>query len=256
METIFKDLKSKNVIITGGSGFLGSQIAQAFKKNKSNIFILDINKPKKKTDNIKFFKCDITNELEVKNVTKKILSTRKKIDILINNAASDYVPKKNKKKLSFETFDLNHWKRDISISLDGAFICTKVFGSLMAKQKDGIILNISSDLGIIAPNQNIYKSLGFVKPVTYSVVKHGIIGLTKYTASYWAKKGVRCNAIAPGGITNNQSKKFLNKVNSLIPLNRLANVNEYNDLVLFLCSKSSSYMTGSIIIADGGRTII
>ena len=96
----------------------------------------------------------------------------------------------------------------------------------------------------------------FVKPVTYSVVKHGIIGLTKYTASYWAKKNIRCNAIAPGGIFNHQNKKFVNKINKLIPLGRMAEINEYNDLILFLCSKASSYITGSVVVADGGRTII
>ena len=104
--------------------------------------------------------------------------------------------------------------------------------------------------------RKIYKGLGFIKPVTYSVVKHGIIGLTKYTASYWAENNIRCNAIAPGGISNKQSKKFLNKIKEIIPMNRLAKIDEYNDLILFMCSKSSSYMTGSIVIADGGRTLI
>jgi NAD(P)-dependent dehydrogenase (short-subunit alcohol dehydrogenase family) len=88
------------------------------------------------------------------------------------------------------------------------------------------------------------------------VVKHGINGLTKYTAAYWAKKNVRCNALAPGGIFNNQKKSFLEKIKKVIPLKRLAKKNEYNDLILFLCSESSSYMTGSIVISDGGRTII
>ena len=92
----------------------------------------------------------------------------------------------------------------------------------MAKNKGGVILNISSDLGIIAPDQNLYKDLKFKKPVTYSVVKHGLNGLTKYTASYWANKNIRCNAIAPGGIENNQNKKFLNKLKKVIPMGRLA----------------------------------
>ena len=126
----------------------------------------------------------------------------------------------------------------------------------MAQKKDGVILNISSDLGIIAPNQDIYKKTNFIKPVSYSVVKHGIIGLTKYTASYWAKKNVRCNAVAPGGIFNKQNVTFLNNIKKVIPVGRMAKKNEYNDLILFLCSKSSSYITGSVIVSDGGRTII
>ena len=126
----------------------------------------------------------------------------------------------------------------------------------MAKQKNGgVILNISSDLGIIAPNQKIYKKF-FVKPVTYSVIKHGIIGMTKYAASYWGKKNVRCNALAPGGINRSFNKSFVNKITKLIPLNRMAKINEYNNIVLFLCSDDSSYITGTTIISDGGRTII
>ena len=152
--------------------------------------------------------------------------------------------------------NLSLWKKDLAVGLNGSFICTKIFGSLMASIKKGVILNISSDLSIIAPNQEIYKDLNFVKPVTYSVVKHGINGLTKYTAAYWANKNIRCNAIAPGGIFNHQDKSFLKKIKKVIPLKRLAKKNEYNNTILFLCSDSSSYMTGSIVIADGGRTII
>ena len=126
----------------------------------------------------------------------------------------------------------------------------------MAINNGGVILNIASDLGIIAPNQDLYSKNKFTKPVTYSVVKHGIIGLTKYTASYWAKKKIRCNAIAPGGMFNNQNKNFLNKINKIIPLGRMAKKKEYDDLILFLCSQASSYMTGSVVVADGGRTII
>ena len=124
----------------------------------------------------------------------------------------------------------------------------------MAKFKKVTIINISSDLGIIAPDQRIYNNKNFVKPVTYSVVKHGIIGLTKYTASYWGKKNIRCNAIAPGGIFNNQDKSFLRKISKLIPMGRMAKKNEYNGLILFLCSDHSSYITGSVMVADGGRT--
>ena len=92
--------------------------------------------------------------------------------------------------------------------------------------------------------------------MTFSVIKHFLIGLTKYTASYWGGKNIRCNAIAPGGIYNNQNNSFVKKLNNLIPLGRMAKVNEYNALVLFLSSDLSSYITGTTIVADGGRSII
>ena len=163
---------------------------------------------------------------------------------------------RNKEKFELENFSAKVWKEDLNVGLTGSYLSTKIFGTYMAEKKSGVILNISSDLGIIAPNQGIYKKTNFVKPVSYSVVKHGIIGLTKYTASYWAKKNVRCNAIAPGGIYNKQNANFLKNIKKIIPIGRMAKKNEYNDLILFLCSKSSSYITGSVIVSDGGRTII
>jgi len=251
---MFNDLKNKNVIITGGLGFLGKQIIQAFSEQGSNIIILD-NKKRVISNKFEHYVCDISKEKSLEMISKKILSKYKKIDILINNAATNHNIK-NKIK-SFEKFKLKIWEKDIMIGLTGSFLCTKIFGTIMSKQKDGgNIINISSDLGLIAPDQRLYNHTAFRKPVSYSVVKNGIIGLTKYTASYWAKKNIRCNALAPGGIFNNQDKKFISKIKKLIPLNRMAKINEYNQTILFLASDASSYMTGSIVVSDGGRTII
>ena len=255
IKKISLNLQNKNIVITGGNGFLGTQISNALLNEKANVYIIDIKKPKKRTS-AKYFKSDITNEQNLKKILKFFKLKKIKIDVLINNAAIDYPPLKSKKKFKLEAFPNNLWDKDISVSLKGSYLCTKIFGSYMSKFKKGSIINVSSDLGIIAPDQRIYKNSGFVKPVTYSVVKHGIIGLTKYTASYWGEKNIRCNAIAPGGIYNNQDNSFVKKINQLIPLGRMAKKNEYNGLILFLCSDLSSYMTGSIIVADGGRTII
>ncbi len=250
------NLENKNIIITGGNGFLGGQIVNALINEKANVYIIDLKKPKKKILS-KSFITDITNENELKKIVNFFKLKKIKIDVLINNAAIDYPPSKSKSNnFKLENFSNNLWDKDISVGLKGSYLCTKVFGSYMAKFKKGSIINVSSDLGIIAPDQRIYKKSGFVKPVTYSVVKHGIIGLTKYTASYWGKKNIRCNAIAPGGIFKKQDKSFVKKINQLIPLGRMAKNKEYNGLILFLCSDLSSYMTGSVVVADGGRTIL
>ena len=146
----------------------------------------------------------------------------------------------------------------MSVGLTGALICTKIFGTEMSQNKSGVIINIASDLGIIAPNQTIYKidnkNQQNVKPVSYSVVKHGLIGLTRYTSTYWAKDGIRCNALAPGGVYTNQSSVFVNQLKKLIPLNRMAHVDEYQATLIYLCSDASSYMNGAVISVDGGRT--
>jgi len=250
------NLNNKNIVITGGSGFLGAQITEALLREKANVYIIDIKKPKKKGA-AKFIQTNITHNNELKKVLQFFKLNKIKIDVLINNAAIDYPPSKSKNKnYKLENFPDHLWDKDMLVSLKGSYLCSKIFGSYMAKFKKGVILNVSSDLGIIAPDQRIYGKSGFVKPVTYSVVKHGIIGLTKYVASYWGKKNIRCNAIAPGGIYNNQDPSFVKKINELIPLGRMAKKNEYNGLILFLCSDLSSYLTGSVIIADGGRSVI
>ena len=234
-------LKKKTAIITGGCGLLGWQHALALGEINYNVIILDNDKNKIKLKkkaiefklyNFEIFSVNITSEIKVHNVVNKILKKYHKIDILINNAAIDYVPK-NKNQVK----------------------CSKIIGCEMLKKKSGIILNIASDLSIIAPNQNLYKHLKTVKPVTYSVIKHGIHGLTKYLASLWAEKNIRVNTLSPGGIENNQDKKFIKKVKKIIPMKRMARITEYKETIKFLCSKESSYITGQNFVVDGGRTI-
>lgn len=256
MKHTFTDLKNKVVLLTGGNGFFGKQICNAFLKSGCKVILIDIKKRKLNHKNIFFFNCDITSEKQIKFIASRISKKFKRIDILINNAANNYSPRKkkiNKKQFNLENFDKKLWDKDLHVSLTGAFLCTKIFGKIMSLKNRGNIINISSDLGIISPDQRLYSD--FVKPVSYSVVKHGIIGLTKYTATYWANKNIRCNCFAPGGIYNKQPKKFLNKLKKLIPLNRMAKKNEYNSAILFLASDASSYINGSTIVSDGGRTI-
>jgi len=251
MNCIYPDLKHKTIIITGGLGFLATQFIEAFKDSSSNIIILDKEQSIKKN----YFKCDITNEKKLIATLKKIKKKFRNIDVLINNAANNYGPGNNSFNTKLESFDEKIWDNDLKVGLKGAMLCTKIFGGAMSKQKNGgNIINISSDLGIIAPDHRIYEK-NHVKPVTYSVVKHGIIGLTKYTATYWPKK-IRCNALAFGGMKNNQKKSFIKRISQLIPMKRMANKNEYNNTILFLASAASSYINGATIVVDGGRTIL
>jgi NAD(P)-dependent dehydrogenase (short-subunit alcohol dehydrogenase family) len=130
----------------------------------------------------------------------------------------------------------------------------------MASHGGGVILNIASDLGMIAPDQRIYRDPDAVeerqpvKPVTYSVVKHGLIGLTRYLATYWPDKGVRANALCPGGIYNSQPDDFVERLTNLIPMGRMADKDDYTGAVLFMLSDASRYMNGSVVTIDGGRT--
>ena len=146
---------------------------------------------------------------------------------------------------------------DLSVGLTGAFLCSKIFGTQISKnKKGGTIINISSDLGLIAPNQNLYKQrkVNSKKAISYSIVKSGMIGLTKYLSTYWSDKNVRSNCLCPGGIQNNQNKIFLKKIEKLIPLKRMAKQNDYNSTIVWMLSDENCYMNGAVISVDGGRT--
>ena len=263
------NLDKKIIVITGGAGLLAEQHALAVLEKLGTPILIDIDKKKlKKLENrfkkdgheVYTFVGDITNFKIMRNIKKKIVKKFKKIDVLVNNAQIDYVPKKKFKKNKinnlFEKYSLKKWETEIDVGLKGAMICSQIFVIDMIKNKEGVILNVASDLSVIAPDQRIYSHLNSIKPVTYSVIKHGLVGFTKYLASYLAEKNIRVNAISPGGVFNKQDKNFVKKIKKLIPLNRMAKVDEYKAAIQFLCSDASSYMTGQNLIIDGGRSII
>ena len=205
---------------------------------------------------------DVTSQNDWQKVIDKTLAIYGRIDILINNAANN--PKvENTGAVHFsrlETFPLELWENDLAVGLTGVFLCCRIFGCQMARQGGGVIVNIASDLSLISPDQRLYRLENVpeeqqpVKPITYSVIKTGLIGLTKYLATYWVQQGVRVNALSPGGIYNTQKQDFVERLSKLIPMGRMAHLNEYQGAVIFLCSDASSYMTGTNLIIDGGRT--
>ena len=265
-------LDGKVAIITGGAGLLGIRHAEAVAEAGGIPVLWDVRESAAtvqaaqiaKTNGVKAMgmAVDITDETDIEKGLTAVLNQFGRADILINNAARN--PKVNSSgginTSRLENFPLDEWAGDIAVGLTGAFLCSKVIGSHMAKNGGGVILNIASDLGVIAPDQRIYRKEGLAdenqpaKPVTYSVVKHGLIGLTKYLATYWADKNVRCNAISPGGIYTEQPADFVDRLSNLIPMGRMAKDDEYKGAVLFLISDASSYMTGANLNVDGGRT--
>jgi NAD(P)-dependent dehydrogenase (short-subunit alcohol dehydrogenase family) len=271
VQTLF-DLTGRVAVITGGAGLLGTKHAEIIAAAGGSPVLLDLPQAKPQAAaaaiSTKYgvkaagLAADITQLAEIEKVKDELLARFGHIDILINNAANNpKVESSGSKTWSrLENFPLEVWNDDIRVGLTGAFLCSRVFGSEMAKQGKGVILNIASDLAVIAPDQRLYRQPGLpedeqpVKPVTYSVVKTGLLGLTRYLATYWATSGVRVNAISPGGVFNNQPEAFLAELHQRIPLARMANVDEYQGAILFLCSDASSYMTGANLVVDGGRT--
>lgn len=270
-------LTGKTALITGGAGMLGVQHAAAILEVGGNVVITDLKQ--KDLDHaldtlsqsfsknkIYLHPLDVTDEKSIQTTLDKLRLEDIRIDILINNAAIDPKVKGDSGLLEssrLEHFDLDQWNLQINVGLTGAFLCTKYFGSAMARDGcGGVILNISSDLSVIAPDQRLYRRddvqdhLQPVKPVTYSVIKSGLIGLTKYIATYWADKGVRCNALSPGGVFNDQGEDFVSSLEQLIPLGRMAYLDEYKSSVQYLCSDASSYMNGQNLVVDGGRSVL
>lgn len=269
-------LNSKNALITGAAGLLGIEHAEALLECGSIVVLTDIDgaslvsaKAKLSSrfdpDKIFIYTMDVTKIESLTFVADSLETNGIGINILINNAAID--PKVNANDGLIETsrlenFSLSQWNSEVSVGLTGAFLCSQIFGSRMAKVgTGGVIINIASDLSVFSPDQRIYRKIGLpedlqsVKPVTYSVIKTGLIGLTRYLATYWADRGIRCNSLSPGGVYNGQSDEFVQRLSNLIPLGRMARRDEYRSVIQFLSSDASSYMNGQNIVMDGGRSV-
>lgn len=269
------NLSGKTALITGSAGLLGMEHAAALLESGAQVVLTDIGESALQSahtnlaqnfEATKIFTkvMDVTSPQSVRTVAEELWSDGFRIDILVNNAAIDPKVKGDQGVLEtsrLENLPLDQWDLQVAVGLTGAFLCSQVFGTAMARDGNGgVILNIASDLSVFSPDQRLYRKDGLpdamqpVKPVTYSVVKAGLVGLTRYLATYWADKYVRCNALSPGGVFNGQGDEFVRRLSSLIPLGRMASKDEYRSAVQFLCSDASSYMNGQNVVMDGGRS--
>jgi NAD(P)-dependent dehydrogenase (short-subunit alcohol dehydrogenase family) len=266
------DLTGRVVVITGGAGLLGQRHGEAVAGAGGIPVLADTRTDLQDKDGAGFadrfghraavIGVDITEPRSVEGLLETVLTKYGRVDVLINNAANN--PKmeagSDVEFSRLESLTLEQWQADLAVGLTGAFLCSRVIGGEMARRGRGVIVNVASDLALIGPDQRLYRKPGLadelqpVKPVTYSVVKAGLLGLTRYLATYWATSGIRVNAISPGGVYTDQPEEFVRRLSDLIPLGRMARVDEYEGAILFLCSDASSYMTGANLVVDGGRT--
>ncbi len=270
------DLTGKTALITGAAGLLGVEHAAALLESGATVILTDISMSALETAKATLARdadparivclvMDVADPAKVQAVAAELDAQGRRVDILVNNAAID--PKVKGEQGVMETsrlehFPLEQWNLQVAVGLTGAFLCSQVFGAAMARDgKGGVILNIASDLSVFSPDQRLYRKEGLaddmqpVKPVTYSVIKAGLIGLTRYLSTYWTEQGVRANALSPGGVFNGQGEAFVQRLASLIPLGRMASRDEYRAAVQFLCSDASSYLNGQNIVMDGGRSV-
>jgi len=266
------DLRGRVAIVAGGAGLLGPKHAEAISGAGGTVVVADIDlaaaervagaQRERFGSDAWAAQTDITRASEVQGLLEKTVARHGRIDILINNAANN--PKVEARgSVAFsrmENFSIEQWQKDITVGLTGAFLCCQIIGREMATRGAGVIINIASEYGIIAPDQRLYRLDGVpndqqpTKPVSYTVVKSGLIGMTKYLATYWADRGVRVNSLTVGGIENGQDAQFLERARDRIPLGRMARVDEYQGAILFLASDASSFMTGANLVVDGGKS--
>jgi len=247
-------MKNKNIIITGASQGIGESITEKFFNKNSNVFLISRNKNKLETIKkrlsknkinsqiINYYIGNVQNYNDISDIVKTVINKYKKIDVLINNAGI------NDDNLIIKMKE-DQWNQVIDTNLTGTYNCCKAVSKYMIKQKFGKIINISSIIG----------EIGNKGQVNYAASKAGIVGLTKSLSKELGSRNINVNAINPGFIKTEMTEKlnkdknleFLNK----IPLNRFGNVEDVSNLVYFLASKDSDYITGQTINIDGGMVV-
>ena len=257
-------INKKKLLISGAGGYLGSNLCYLFSKLNYDLVCLDINKSrlnllKKKLSPFKnqkyYFSVDITDQKKIFEVFNNLKKKKFNINIIINNAANNPSVKKIKKA---KLMNIQDWKNDLDVGLMGAYIITKTFIDSLKKNKGGSIINIGSDLSILSPNHEIYKSgnKNFLKPISYSVIKHGLVGLNKYFATLYAKDKIISNMISPGPIDNKIPNYLRKKLIANTPMKKLCSVDEIFKMILFFCDTKNRHITGQNIIIDGGKSLI
>lgn len=261
-------LQGKTGIITGGAGILGTRFAPAFLASGANVVIADveIERARKHANDLSeehgpnrviTVQCDVTQRDSVNAMVEETVRTFGDIHWLLNNAGSAAEDPKEY-FASFEDYDLAEWHRVMAINLDGMFLVAQAVGKRMVAQGvGGSIIQTSSIYGVLASDNRIYEGSTFKDyaincPAVYSASKAGVLGLTRWLASYWADKNIRVNSVAPGGVFSHENDVFTAKYSARIPLGRMARDDEITGTMLYLASDASSYVTGQCLMVDGG----
>jgi NAD(P)-dependent dehydrogenase (short-subunit alcohol dehydrogenase family) len=237
------DLSGEVALITGGAGILGTAFAAALARHGARVVVVD----RKAAPGA--HQVDITDLQALRRLQKEIEPPT----ILVNNAAA----KSANFFAPFEEFPLADWEEVMDANLTGAMLCAQVFGAAMAERGRGSIINTLSIYGIVAPDQRIYEGSSYEgrainTPAVYSASKAALLGLTRYLATYWAGRGVRVNALTPGGVFSGQNETFVRRYSARVPMGRMAEREEMCGALIFLASRASSYVTGQNIVVDGG----
>lgn len=271
-------LDDKVAIVTGACGLLGTQHCEALAAAGARVVAADLDEQAAGALAAKLggrhgktpgegwhtgIGMDVTNVASLQAARDRIMGLFGRIDVLVNNAAINDMfenPLLAGQQSMFENYPLEMWDRSWKVNVSGVFLCSQVLGGVMAEQGSGSIINIASTYGVVAPDQSIYRNEAggqtFYKSPAYPVTKSAVIGFTKFLAAYWGNKGVRVNALSPGGVENRQDEFFKSNYSRKTLLGRMAAPSDYKGAIVFLASEASAYMTGANLIVDGGWTVI
>jgi len=262
-------LQGKVAIVTGACGLLGTQHCEALAVAGANVVVADLDEractvvaERLGTGHLAVG-MDVTSAASLVAARDRIMAAYGRIDVLVNNAAINDMfenPALAAKQSMFEHYPLEMWDKSWKVNVSGVFLCSQILGGVMAGQGSGSIINIASTYGVVAPDQSIYRNeageQNFYKSPAYPVTKSAVIGFTKFLAAYWGHKGVRVNALSPGGVENNQDAFFQQNYSKKTLLGRMAAPADYKGAIVFLASEASAYMTGANLVVDGGWTAI
>ncbi len=262
-------LSGKTAIVTGACGLLGREHCWALAEAGASVVALDIDEAEcgalaeaLGTGHLGV-QADVVDRPSLERVRDIVLERYGSIDILVNNAAINDMfenPALAVQQSMFEHYPLELWRKSWEVNVTGVFLCSQVFGTVMARQGRGSIINIASTYGMVGPDQSIYQNergeQTFYKSPAYPTTKGAVLNFTRYLAAYWGKRGVRVNALSPGGVENNQDAFFIQNYSRKTALGRMAQPSDYRGAIVFLASDASAYMTGANLVVDGGWTAI
>jgi NAD(P)-dependent dehydrogenase (short-subunit alcohol dehydrogenase family) len=256
------DLSGRVALVTGGAGLLGKHFCRGLADVGANVVVADRSREDAEAvarslpGDAMAVGIDLTAESEIAAMVDRITAKYGRLDILHNNAATK--PKELQRFFDpVESFSMEIWQEVMRVNLDAMFMVARCVGGYMARREGGSIIQTASIYGIMAPDQRIYEGSDYLggpinTPAVYSASKAGVVGLTKYLASYWATQGVRVNTLTPGGVESGQNDVFRSKYSARIPMGRMARAEEMVGALLFLASDAASYVTGQNIVVDGG----
>ena len=263
-------MQGRVALVTGGAGLLGRQFTQTLAEAGAAVVVADISEEaaeiqagalREQGFTAVSTAVDVTKEADVQRMVDTGVKHWGRLDVLVNSAAWD--PKfdpdhaDTQSSNAFETYPLDLWNEAVNINLTGMFLACQAGARQMNAQGSGSMINICSTYGLAGPDQRIYERPGEpprFKPVFYTVTKAGVLGLTKYIATYYAGTKIRCNALTPGGVFNDHDETFTKAYSYRTVMGRMAEKHEMNGALLYLASEASSYMTGGNLIVDGGWT--